>query len=140
MSDVTRPAAWLSDPTGRHQYRYWNGTAWTDQVADNQVTSTDPPLMDEGTAPAAEPGPGAAVPANTASDPDTGRAVGGGTGLGAVPEAEAGRVFSWLARRRRRCARDRFGAHGLHVLVADRPVVQLPRAAGATDSSCCRSR
>ena len=37
------PAAdWYADPMGRHQYRYWNGTAWTDDVADNGVAATDP--------------------------------------------------------------------------------------------------
>lgn len=36
------PAAqWLQDPSGRHQSRWWSGTAWTDHVADNGVTSTD---------------------------------------------------------------------------------------------------
>jgi hypothetical protein len=32
---------WLQDPSGRHQNRWWTGTAWTDHVADNGVTSTD---------------------------------------------------------------------------------------------------
>jgi hypothetical protein len=60
MSDATQPANWYTDPTGRHQYRYWNGTEWTDQVADNQVTGTDPPVMPtSGAAPAAGPAPGA---------------------------------------------------------------------------------
>jgi len=37
------PAAdWYADPMGRHQYRYWNGTAWTDDVADNGVAAKDP--------------------------------------------------------------------------------------------------
>jgi uncharacterized protein YxjI len=33
---------WLPDPTKRHQYRYWDGSAWTEHVADNGVQSTDP--------------------------------------------------------------------------------------------------
>jgi Protein of unknown function (DUF2510) len=33
---------WYEDPTGRHQYRYWNGTAWTADVADSGQASTDP--------------------------------------------------------------------------------------------------
>jgi uncharacterized protein len=37
---------WHSDPSGRHEYRYWNGASWTDFVADNGQTGTDP-LMDE---------------------------------------------------------------------------------------------
>lgn len=36
------PPGWLSDPTGRHQHRYWDGSKWTDQVADNGVSATDP--------------------------------------------------------------------------------------------------
>ena len=35
------PAAWHSDPAGRHQFRYWDGQRWTDWVADNGVQSTD---------------------------------------------------------------------------------------------------
>jgi hypothetical protein len=37
-----RPSGWLPDPTGRHEYRYWNGTSWTRHVADKGVRSTDP--------------------------------------------------------------------------------------------------
>ena len=32
---------WAADPTGRHQYRWWDGTRWTDQVHNAGVTSTD---------------------------------------------------------------------------------------------------
>ena len=35
------PAGWLPDPTGRHQYRYWDSTKWTSSVADDGVTSQD---------------------------------------------------------------------------------------------------
>jgi uncharacterized protein YxjI len=38
----TTPANWYPDPTGRHQHRYWNGTAWSDHVSDNGVTGSDP--------------------------------------------------------------------------------------------------
>ncbi len=38
----TTPANWYPDPTGRHQLRYWDGTAWTDHVSTNGATSTDP--------------------------------------------------------------------------------------------------
>jgi hypothetical protein len=34
--------AWHRDPSGRHQLRWWDGNAFTDQVADGGVTSTDP--------------------------------------------------------------------------------------------------
>ena len=33
---------WFEDPTGRHQHRYWDGTAWTPDVADNGQASVDP--------------------------------------------------------------------------------------------------
>ncbi|MEX0868680.1 MAG: DUF805 domain-containing protein [Nitriliruptoraceae bacterium] len=35
------PAAWYRDPTGRHQYRYFDGRAWTAHVANDGVTATD---------------------------------------------------------------------------------------------------
>jgi hypothetical protein len=36
------PARWAPDPTGRHELRYWNGSEWTDHVADGGVQATDP--------------------------------------------------------------------------------------------------
>ena len=36
------PPGWYPDPTGRHQLRYWGGTAWTESVADGGNQSTDP--------------------------------------------------------------------------------------------------
>ncbi len=48
MTDPQNPAQnpprWAADPTGRHQYRYWDGAAWTDQVSDNGAVSVDPPV------------------------------------------------------------------------------------------------
>jgi uncharacterized membrane protein YhaH (DUF805 family) len=35
-------AAWFPDPMGRHQFRYWNGAAWTADVSDGGVNSIDP--------------------------------------------------------------------------------------------------
>ena len=35
-------SAWEPDPTGRHQYRWFDGEEWTDQVADDGVQSVDP--------------------------------------------------------------------------------------------------
>jgi Protein of unknown function (DUF2510) len=48
---ATAPAAtpapsapgWAADPFGRHQWRYWDGSRWTDHVADGSTQSTDPP-------------------------------------------------------------------------------------------------
>lgn len=36
------PAGWVADPEGRHQYRYWDGAAWTDHVADDGQQSLAP--------------------------------------------------------------------------------------------------
>lgn len=38
-----QPASqWAPDPYGRHQYRLWNGSAWTEHVADQGVVGHDP--------------------------------------------------------------------------------------------------
>lgn len=36
------PPGWHHDPTGRHQYRDWDGHHWTQWVADQGRTSIDP--------------------------------------------------------------------------------------------------
>lgn len=36
------PGRWATDPTGRHELRWWSGTRWTDHVADAGDTATDP--------------------------------------------------------------------------------------------------
>jgi hypothetical protein len=52
------PADWYADPAGKHQYRYWDGSAWTDNVADAGQASVDPlvqaPAVPQ---PATPPGP-----------------------------------------------------------------------------------
>ncbi len=35
------PPGWHPDPRGRHEHRYWDGTQWTDHVADAGVTGQD---------------------------------------------------------------------------------------------------
>ena len=35
-------ANWLPDPTGMHELRYWNGSAWTEHVSDQGTTGQDP--------------------------------------------------------------------------------------------------
>ena len=42
LAASTQPAGWASDPTGRHQFRYWDGNAWTANVSDNGNVTTDP--------------------------------------------------------------------------------------------------
>jgi len=36
------PAGWYSDPTGRADQRYWDGTAWTENVSRAGVQGTEP--------------------------------------------------------------------------------------------------
>ena len=105
MSD-TNDAGWRPDPTGRHEQRYFDGTAFTDDVADGTTTGTDPmdapatppPAADatqavpaggvgnEPTGSFAAPPPGAAPPPAAGSPPE-GAAPSGGYGPpgGAAP-------------------------------------------------------
>jgi len=34
--------SWHPDPAQRHQFRFWDGAAWTDHVSDNGVVGSDP--------------------------------------------------------------------------------------------------
>jgi len=60
-------AAWLPDPAGVHELRYWDGAQWTDHVSDAGTPGQDPlpaPLPPPAAAPPPPPGPGAtAAPA-----------------------------------------------------------------------------
>ncbi|MGA0878906.1 MAG: DUF2510 domain-containing protein [Ilumatobacteraceae bacterium] len=38
------PAEWYKDPSGRFEYRYWDGTNWTDHVSRAGVMFKDPPI------------------------------------------------------------------------------------------------
>ena len=39
---------WLTDPSGRHEQRYWSGSEWTEHVTDGGVPGTDPPPRNTG--------------------------------------------------------------------------------------------
>lgn len=41
--EAAAPANWYKDPSGRFEYRYWNGSQWTEHVAKGGVQSIDPP-------------------------------------------------------------------------------------------------
>jgi len=51
------PPCWADDPTGRHRYRYWDGTAWTGHVFDGPVPPEGAPGPPPTTAPALPPEP-----------------------------------------------------------------------------------
>lgn len=42
----TVSAKWMTDPTGRHQLRYWNALKWTEHVSDDGVVAIDPMSAD----------------------------------------------------------------------------------------------
>lgn len=61
---ASQPAAdWYSDPTGRHEHRYWDGSTWTDHVADQgnqgrdslQAPGASGPIQTAGKAPRLRP-------------------------------------------------------------------------------------
>jgi uncharacterized protein YxjI len=39
---MSPPANWYRDPMGRHEFRYWDGTTWTDHVSNGGQASVDP--------------------------------------------------------------------------------------------------
>lgn len=42
VSPPVQEPGWHADPMGRHQFRYWDGSFWTDHVADGGTASIDP--------------------------------------------------------------------------------------------------
>ena len=42
MVNEATPPQWAPDPYGRHQMRYWDGSAWTEHVVDDNLPSRDP--------------------------------------------------------------------------------------------------
>jgi hypothetical protein len=56
VGDEAETAGWHADPTGRFQFRYWDGAMWTDRTSsDGEVTSdplfAPPPLTRAASAP-----------------------------------------------------------------------------------------
>ncbi len=45
---MTGPAEWRVDPTGRHQWRFWDGERFTEWVADDGVPTVDPGAVPPG--------------------------------------------------------------------------------------------
>ncbi len=39
---ATVPPQWHADPSERHELRFWDGTTWTEHVADEGIASADP--------------------------------------------------------------------------------------------------
>lgn len=62
MAQGSAPPAWYGDPSGRHEHRYWSGTAWTEHVADRGQQSVDPLPLEEQQGGGWQPQPGTAPP------------------------------------------------------------------------------
>lgn len=83
---ATEPAGWYADPTGRHTYRYWDGTAWSNQVSDGGTTGVDPTGLDANTA-STPPAPGTKAPGSPQERTPTvqvSQRAGGGFGMGTI--------------------------------------------------------
>ena len=91
---TTNPAAWHIDPSKRHELRYWDGTAWTDHVSDNAVTSVDAMPTDAGLADKVD----AALTWKTASPEAIQQQVSGigykGAGIAMEPSVAGGTLFT----------------------------------------------
>ena len=61
IAQEAAPAGWNPDPAGRHAFRYWDGTQWTEHVSDNGVADVDPLPGIGGPAVDAEPAAAATV-------------------------------------------------------------------------------
>jgi hypothetical protein len=66
-------ANWLPDPTGAHELRYWNGSAWTEHVSDQGTTGQDPVAAEPPPPAAAFPPPPTPPPAGATSAPAGGK-------------------------------------------------------------------
>jgi hypothetical protein len=73
-------ASWLPDPSGGHELRYWNGTAWTEHVSDQGTTAVEPPAL------------GLPAPADAVPPPPP------APGWGATATPPAGGKLSWKDR------------------------------------------
>ena len=67
-----QPSGWYTDPTGRYEYRYWNGSQWTTEVSSAGTSTADASTMDPSMA-NTPPAPGTAAP--SAPPPPTQPAV-----------------------------------------------------------------
>lgn len=68
MTQPAAPAGWYADPSGRFEYRYWDGSKWSEHVSRAGSQSVDPPNAppppDEAVTPQeAPPAPAATAPA-----------------------------------------------------------------------------
>ena len=83
------PAGWYPDPSGRHDFRYWDGKGWSSQISDGGLGGTDPQLS-PAISPEGGPAAGQGAPA-----PMTGPQAAQAAGLG-EPAPAPGRRRRWV--------------------------------------------
>lgn len=87
MTDTSAPAAdWYPDPSGRFQFRYWDGQAWTGHVSTDGATDWDPPAESPE---AVQTGGAGAADAAAQAGPGQADAAAGEAAAEAPAEAEA---------------------------------------------------
>ncbi|MEX2503561.1 MAG: DUF4190 domain-containing protein [Egicoccus sp.] len=69
---MSSPAAWHTDPTGKHDHRWWDGTNWTEHVADAGESKIDHLSGDVPPAPAGDPSATDTTAMDTSAGPATG--------------------------------------------------------------------
>src|SRR6185436_394255 len=62
-------AGWHPDPSLRHEYRYWDGSVWTDTVADSGLLTVDPLIAEPASNPVVAAASPFASPAGAAWQP-----------------------------------------------------------------------
>jgi hypothetical protein len=77
------PSGWFPDPHGRHDHRWFNGTAWTADVSDDGQRFIDPL------------GAGPAGPAGPGTSPATGR-QGNGSAVAAITLGLFALMLAWI--------------------------------------------
>ena len=70
------PASWQPDPTGRSQFRWWDGTSWTSHVSTNGQLAEDPLTAEPPVAAVAAPAEPPAIVVPPLTSPAFGGPVG----------------------------------------------------------------
>lgn len=93
MTQMPAPG-WYRDPTGSYEFRYWDGSRWTNQVSSGGTAGADPNPVDP-TVATTPPAPGSAAPGSQSGAPPQQIQVtqkGGGSSVGSVIAAIFGIV------------------------------------------------
>ena len=84
MTQASAPG-WYRDPTGSYEFRYWDGSRWTNQVSTGGTAGADPNPLDLSVA-TTPPAPGSAAPGSQPGAPPQIQVTqkGGGSSVGSI--------------------------------------------------------